>query len=181
MVGSRLTIAIDKLALALSLRLKWSIENGPAIEVSKYTVSPTSKSGTGVGDISVIIFIPSALLDAKNLDVCCDINCVDGVVETVGNIGNPNKLSSYIYPLALVVDGAAPSPFTVLILLYRFTSSIIISAILFIGALVGEPLVGDIRLFVPLLNATIDLMRKASPLPEPSVLIYIPGLISASV
>ena len=42
------------------------------------------------------MFIPSAVLDAKNLEVCCDINCVVGATRTNGNIGNPITLSSYI-------------------------------------------------------------------------------------
>jgi hypothetical protein len=127
------------------------------------------------------MFTPSAVLDAKNLDVCCDINCVDGVIETAGNIGNPNKLSSYIYPFAFC--GAAPSPFAVLILLYLFTSSMTMSAVLFTAAPIGKPVVEDIsvKLLVPLLIARIKFIRKASPLPEPSVLIYIPGLILARV
>ena len=42
------------------------------------------------------IFVPSAVLDAKNLEICCDTNCDVGVCDISGNIGNPNVLSSYI-------------------------------------------------------------------------------------
>jgi hypothetical protein len=62
--------------------------------LSKYIVFPTFNV-----DISAavhFIFFPSAVLDAKNLEICCETNCGVGVCEISGNIGSPKVLSSYI-------------------------------------------------------------------------------------